>query len=343
MNNSVQKKVIVAGGNPGQWHANDRSFEAHLVNGVESWVFALNAEYICEKNLTPNIIAKVDLLILNLNAIKEPERLRHVYDLLNNRPSHVQVMLLLEGDMQWYLQPLPYLQQIFDASTIVNCINVHAESFIQSMTKTSVHTLGIPYPVHGVRGLVKPREQRSKTIHICPFLRMRRSEYQVAKKLNRPIRGFERRLSIKASTLFTNLKQYGSMFNRDVNKQYMSSILNDPSIDIIYEEGFERYYSIVADSALMLNFDERYTWGRHVLDAAALDVPMISTVNTGHAQKLFPELMIDSPFAIDQALDKAQKVLGDEAFAKQVSDYAWEQLQEYAPEKIVERMWKLLE
>lgn len=343
MNNSVQKKVIVAGGNPGHWHANDRAYEAHLVNGVEAWVFALNAEYVCEKNLTPSMIAKTDLLILNLNAIKEPRRLINVFELLINRPSHVQVMTLLEGDMLWYLKPLPFLQKIFDASTFVNCINIHAESFIQSMTHTPVHTLGIPYPVHGVRKLSKARSTRSNTIHICPFLRMRRSEYQVAKQLNLPIRGFERRLSVKPSTLISNKIHHGSMFQRDINKQYVSSILNDSSIDIIYEEGFHRYFSIVADSSLWLNFDERYTWGRYVLDAAALDVPIISTVNTGHAKKLFPDITIDSPFAIDQALDMAKRVLGDQAFSKQVSEYAWEQLQEYTPEQLTNRLWEILE
>jgi glycosyltransferase involved in cell wall biosynthesis len=171
---------------------------------------------------------------------------------------------------------------------------------------------------------------------------MRQNEYAVAKQLNLPIRGFERRLSVKPSTIMSNKRLYGSMFHRDANKQYIDGILNNPKIDIHYETRLDMYYSQAGKAKLWLNLDDRYTWGRYVLDAAALGVPIISTVNTGHASKLFPDFTVDSPFAIDEAVHLSQRILQDPEYAQSVCDQAWEGLQEYSPERMAQRLWKIL-
>lgn len=345
MINSMQSQlsnVLVVGGNPGQWTAEQRSYEAHYVNGVEAWVFALGGRYVHESLVTPRMIAESDLVIMNLNAIKEPQRLAKIRSLAEQRPSKVQWMTLLEGDMQWYLKPLPHLRELFDASTFVNCINVHAEAFIQSLTSSPVYTLGIPYPAEGIRSFATQHNQRDECVLICPFLRMRQNEYAIAKQLNLPIRGFERRLSVKPSTIMSNKRLYGSMFQRDVNKHYIDGIMNDPKIDIHYETRLDVFYAEAGKAKLWLNLDDRYTWGRYVLDAAALGVPIISTVNTGHATKLFPDLTVDSPFAIDQAVLIARTLLNDPEFAQSVCDRAWEGLQEYTPERVTQRLWTIL-
>jgi len=344
MNQVMQSipRVLVAGGNPGRWSADERAYESHYVNGVEAWVFALNGTYVPEKELTASMIAEYDLVMLNLNAIKEPQRLVKIRSLVENRPAYVHWMTLLEGDMQWYLKPLPHLKEIFNASTFVNCINAHAEAFIQSLTSAPVHTLGIPYPAEGIRNFSTPFSKRDECVLICPFLRMRQNEYAVAKQLNLPIRGFERRLSLKLSKLFSNYRTFGSMFQREVNKDYVQSIMNDPGIDIHYETRLDLYYALAGSARLWLNLDDRYTWGRYVLDAAALGVPIISTVNTGHTQKLFPDLTVSSPFAIDEAIELSRRVIEDQQFAQTACDIAWERLQEYTPENMKQRLWDIL-
>ncbi|MFM2133229.1 MAG: hypothetical protein RL156_510 [Bacteroidota bacterium] len=336
-------RVLVVGGNKGRWTAAERAHEAGLVSGVEAWVFATGGNYVCGRELTPAMIAEHDVVIMNLNAITEPQRLASVRALAENRPTHVQWVNLLEGDMRWYLRPLPHLRELFDAGTFVNCINVHAHPFIQSLTASPVHTLGIPYPAHGVRACATPWPQRKRSVHICPFLKTRWSEYAVAKNLSLPITGYERRLSRKLNTLVRNYQSTGSFVNRDINKQFADSIYHTPAVDVQYEMWFEDYYRFTSSSALWLNLDDRYTWGRFVLDAAALGVPLVSTISTGHSARFFPELTVQSPFDVTEAESMARRVLTDDAFAAQAADYAWEQLQEYTPQRMKEKLLNILE
>jgi hypothetical protein len=99
----------VVGCNLGTWKAQDRAYEAALVNGIESWVFASNGAYCNELDITPRMIEDVDIVIMNLNAIGSSKRLQQVRALAENRPKHVIWMTLLEGDMKSYLNPMPLL------------------------------------------------------------------------------------------------------------------------------------------------------------------------------------------------------------------------------------------
>ncbi|MFM8472451.1 MAG: glycosyltransferase [Candidatus Kapaibacterium sp.] len=336
-------QVLVVGGNAGTWDASERAHESSVTSGIEAWVFATGGRYVCGRDVTPDIIARHDIVIMNLNAIAEPEQLSSVRRLAENRPDHVHWMTLLEGDMKWYLKPLPHLRELFNASTFVNCINIHAHDFIRSLTTSPVHTLGIPYPAAGVRACATPRERRTRSVHICPFLRSRWNDYAVAKELDAPIRGFERRQSLKWKTLASNYRTTGSALDRDANRKYVQSIFHSPPVDIAYEMWFAEYYRHASASKLWLNLDDRFTWGRFVLDAAALGVPVISTASTGHAPRLFPELTVQTPFDIAEATRMAQRVLEDDAFSARVCEHAWEQLQEYAPKNMREKLWTILE
>lgn len=338
-----ERRVLVAGGNHGRWSAAERPQDASLVSGIESWVFATNGRYMRYDAVTADDVKSCDVLIMNLNAIGKPSELRHSLALAENRPSHVRWVTLLEGDMRTYLRPVPHLRELFNASTFVNCINVHAHDFIQSLTTAPVHTVGIPYPADGVRACATPRQQRTQSVHICPFLRSRWNEYAVAKDLGVPTRGFERRQSLKWKTLASNYRTTGSALDRDANRKYVQNIFHSPPVDVAYEMWFADYYRHASTSKLWLNLDDRFTWGRFVLDAAALGVPVISTASTGHAPRLFPELTVQTPFDIKEAAHMARRVLEDDAFSARVCEHAWEQLQEYAPDNMREKLWTILE
>lgn len=65
----ISPRILVVGGNVGTWKAQDRVYEADLLNGIESWVFASNGTYCNELDITPRMIADFDIVIMNLNAI----------------------------------------------------------------------------------------------------------------------------------------------------------------------------------------------------------------------------------------------------------------------------------
>ena len=339
---SQSPSVLVAGGNSGSWHFTERLRDSAWVSGIESWVYATKGRYKEYTTVTPDDVCTADVVIMNLNAIEKPGTMRKVRELAESRPAHVRWVTLLEGDMRSYLKPLPHLRELFDASTFVNCINVHAHDFFASLTSTPVHTLGIPYPAEGVRACSTPMEQRHRSVHICPFLRTRWSEYAVARQLHMPVRGFERRVSRSLRRLWSNYHRFGSATQTDINKQFVRSMYNTPPVDVSYEMWFDGYYAHASSSWIWLNLDDRYTWGRFVLDAAALGVPIISTASTGHARVMFPDTTVDTPFDVQTAVRYAQRLCEDVEFYKSVTETAWNKVQELRPELMTQRLWTLL-
>jgi hypothetical protein len=203
--------------------------------------------------------------------------------------------------------------------------------------------LGIPYPVDGVRACAIPWEHRSRSVHICPFLKTRWNEYQVATQLHIPIIGYERRLTRKFRNLLSNMRDCGTLFNVDINRTYISKLLHSSDLTVEYSKAFKEYYAHASSSLLWLNLDDRYTWGRYVLDAAALGVPIISTISTGHAPKLFPELTVQNPFDIDTALQMAHRIMDDDRFAKNACDYALEHIQEFKPDMMMKKLYTIID
>lgn len=334
--------VLVAGGNPGAWDYSERLRDAPWVSGIESWVYATAGRYKEYTEVTHDDVRNSDVVIMNLNAVEKPGNLRMVRELAETRPAHVRWVTLLEGDMRSYLRPMAHLREIFDASTMVNCINVHAHEFIASLTTAPVHTLGIPYPADGVRSCSTPLEQRQRSVHICPFLRTRWSEYAVARQLDMPVRGFERRVSRSMRRLWSNYRRFGSATRTDVNKQFVAKMYRQPPVDVSYEMWFDGYYAHAGSSWLWLNLDDRYTWGRFVLDAAALGVPIISTASTGHAPLMFPDITVNTPFDVQAAVLHAKRLCEDMEFYASVTRYAWDKVQDLRPEAMRQRLWTLL-
>ncbi len=340
--NSKHPRVLVVGGNSGEWSAEQKPQEARYVNGVEAWVYATNGRYASHQRFHSSQFDNVDIVIVNLNQIADPGRLKHMRYLAENRPSRVQWVTLLEGDMRDYLKPREHLRELFAASTMVNCINRHATAFIQELSSAPVHMIGIPYPVDGVRSQMTPINQRELRAQICPFVLQRWSEYHVARKLNIPISGMERRLTRKARRLLDNYLNYGSAWDKFHQFKSAEKLFTDPPIQMQHEAWFETYYRQCGSAKLWLNLDERYTWGRYVLDAAALGVPIISTLSTGHADILFPETTVATPFDVETAYTLAQRLLNDEQFYARVVEHAQQGIEEYAVDKVTKKLYQAL-
>ena len=70
-----------------------------------------------------------------------------------------------------------------------------------------------------------------------------------------------------------------------------------------------------------MNLDSRYTWGRYVLDAAALCIPIITTTATYHGPIFFPETTVPHAMDIDRAIEIGKRLTSDRDFYQHVAFY----------------------
>jgi hypothetical protein len=330
-------RVLVLGGNPGKWSARERLHEAEVTNGIEAWVFAFNGDYCCGDLLSVSEIANYDIVIGNLNSAFLDNHLQY----LRAKPRPVKWVALIEGSATDYLAPNPKIKEILDAADLVSVINSLSVDLFRSLTSTRVEYIGVPHPSEGIRALATPIEQRRKEAFLATFLSSRQTDYLAAKELNIPIVGCEPRLSRKLKTLPTLWKKYGS-FDPEYRMEKVRQYYNDPSLTVLPEKPFEEYFKYYGGSYLWINLDERYTWGRNILDAAALQIPVISTASTVHESALFPELQVSSPFAISEAVAIGKRLLSDAEFYRSVTDIPIELLAPFSPSSMKEKLLNCL-
>ncbi len=334
--------TLVVGGNPGRWSAHDRAHEAAHVSGIEAWVYALDGDYSSHDELRQSDIDSHELVILNTNRIEQPTHLKKLLGMMQKRSANTKVVCLLEGDMRDYLRPREYLRELFDSVDLINCINVHATEAIQLLTHTPVHYIGIPYPVEGVKSLRVQTQQRERRIHVCPFVLSRWTEVHLGQVLRLPMSGYEQQLSRRLRNVSSNYRKHGTLLNKGVLLQRASRMYPRHNLEVHAERWFSDYYRHAATALLWLNLDDRYTWGRHVLDAAALGVPIISTRSTGHAAILFPDCTVDTPFDVEAAAQKARRIIDDPEHYQSVITHADQALHMYRPEVIRHKLLSAL-
>lgn len=324
-------KVLVIAGIRERWSAKERQQQAATMNGVESWVYAFNGDYIGENSVTSDDIARYDIVIGNTNYIRQAKHAEKLLTLINNRPTHTKWITLIEGCASDYLIPSPYIKTIFDSSDMVNCINRHSLPFLQSLTSTKVEYIGIPYPVDEIVKLRIPIEKRNKSIFCCGLLLKRWNDYHVAKQLGLSYYGYERGFSRKLKYIAKNWSEHRSIFNQNKAFDTVRHIYNDPNLQIRKIASQNDYFSDNANAYMWLNLDDRYTWGRYVLDAAALGIPIISTDSTGHAAELFPLTTLNNEYNIEKAVELGKKLIEDFDFYKAVADYPFGKMEHLRP------------
>lgn len=335
-------KVLLIGGNPGRWTWKERLQDAPYDNGIEAWVHATQGTHVDHRSVTLDDVNRHDVVICNTNYIFKPGPMTKYVRLAEERRSNVRWVSLLEGDMRDYMRPDALIRRAFDASDLVNCINRHATEALQHITSTPVAYVGIPYPVDGVRTCATPIVERQRRVHICAFVLKRLNDHIVARQLGLPIDGYQSGIKRRPAEAYRNWKQYRTLLDKQAPFAMAEALYQDPHLTIHREVPMPVYYKAAGRNMLWINMDERFTWGRYVLDAAALGVPMVTTRSTGHADVLFPDTTVDTAFDVAEAARLARRLLDDADFYRHVSHQAQERVRQYDAAGVVQSLYQHL-
>ncbi len=322
-----EPKVLLLGGNRGRWSASQSLSEATTMNSGEAWAYAFNGDFIQNIAARPSDLKGYDIIIANADSFA----IKPLYQLLQARPAGCKWVTLLEGDMLDYIRPRPYVRDLLDGSDLINCINKHTEGFFKKLTSSPVKYIGFPYPAEGIRALSTPIPERRKEIFLAPMLLGRWLEYFCLKDIGVPLYGYEKRLSRKFRTIMKHLRIHRSL-NPNYFHEKVRSLYKDNSLEIRRETWLSEFFRHNSGAYLWFNLDPRYTWGRYVLDAAALQIPIVTTRSTGHAEKFFPKTMVETEFDIEQAYDLVCRLLNDRDFYEEVAKVPLELFDEFRPE-----------
>ncbi len=307
-------RLVLLGGNKGFWHANDRLAESATMTGIESWAFACNGDYRQAIRCKKEDLANYDIIIASYNHSDTDKLIR----LQEGRRKGCKWVTMIEADALTYIKPQQFMRELLDNSDLIICINRHTESFFKKFTTAKVVNLGLPYPAEGIRALSTPVKERRKEIFLAPMLLTRWTEYFCVRDLGVPFYGYEKRLSRTRKTIIKNLRKHGTVdpqfFFREARSLY-----NEPQLRIERETSLPNFFRYNGAASVWLNLDQRYTWARYVLDAAALQVPIITTHSTGHGEDFFPLTTIANEFEIDKAAELVKKLFSDADFYREVS------------------------
>lgn len=329
-----QPDALVVGGNRQPWKWSDRPDDVGVVSGVEAWVFALRGSYLWGGALCAKHLENHRLIILNLN----PEHLDRYDRLLRAVRERGKVVGLCEGGLAELAANWRMWSRVADQCDLVIAINAHGLSYLRSLTSTSVEHIGIPYPVDGVRLYATPIEARRSEILLCAPLLARPLDYLAARELGVRMIGYERTFPLRIRDVTRH-----RTLDRNTYVRRAQELYNDPMLDVLAQTTPQRYLERGARARIWMNIDPRYTWGRNVLDGAALGVPVVSTRETWHARFLFPDLVVDSPYDIAGATAIARMLLENDRFYGDVVERAGAGIEEYRADACVQKLDSIVE
>ncbi len=332
---SYTPKVLVLSGYGGRQKFAELPGDFH--NGTKSWAYALGGDYINTLRATPNDLQGYDIIIANSNPGKY---IKHLNMLAESRRGKTKWVTIIEGDATHYLTPNENFKDLLGNSDLINCINIFTLPFFRSMSDTNAEYIGMPYPVDEMSGFATPIENRKKEVMICHKLLLRWNDRLVARKLGMPYYGFEKRFHRGA-------KHIGEIVsNKTLNPNYyfnkVKNIYDDPNLGIKNHIVANKFYSENSSAYLWLNLDERYTWGRFVLDAAALRIPIITTKSTGHGMEFFPDTCLENEFEIDKAIEIGRRLIDDEEFYRHVAEYPAGKMEHLKADAMKEKLFAAL-
>ena len=322
-----EPKVLLLHWNRGRWRAKERPRQALTENACETWVFAFDGDFLNTSIAKPSDLTGYDIIIAN----SDPIHLKQLCALSASRPAGTKWVTLLEGDALDYIKPRPDIRELLDSSDLVNCINKYSTTYFKKFTSAPVEFIGFPYPAESIRALSTPVDKRRREIFLAPMLLSRWLEYFCVKDLGIPFFGYEKRLSRKLRTIFQTLTKY-----RTIDPKYfhgkVHSLYRDTSLMIRGEKPLEDFFKEASAASMWLALDQRYTWGRYVLDAAALQIPIITTRSTGQAEHFFPQTMLENEFEIDKARELILRLFQDKDFYEVVANIPLEKFDHLRPE-----------
>lgn len=332
-------RVLVIGGNPGRWNSRERAHLAPFATGIEAWVHATQGAYIDHASVTQTDINRYDVVICNTNRAGDSAAVSKYAQLAEERRDSVLWVSLLEGDLRQYMRPSAYVRRALDASTLVNCINDNATDALRHTTSARVEYIGIPYPVGSVNSLATPIGRRDRRVFLCGFLPHRWNDVAVGRELGIPMDGYHVRMHRKLGNLWSNWRQFGTLYDSSAPLRQATQAFDVEDLHVRPETGTQDYLGAMGANALWINLDERYTWGRYVLDAAALGVPIVTTRSTGHGRVLFPRTTVETAFSVVEAVRYARTLLSDQDAYTHVAAYAQEHIWQYDAPVIVQSLY----
>jgi hypothetical protein len=296
-------------------------------NACETWVFAFDGDYLNTGLAKPSDLEGYDIIIANSEHIHLEKLLR----LSESRPKSCKWVTLIEGDAFDFVKPRPFVKTLLDSSDLVNCINKYTEDYFQSLTTAPVRFIGFPYPAEQMRSFAVPFEERKREIFLSPMLLNRWLEYFCARQLNVPMYGYEKRLTRTMLTIWKNMTFHRS-FDRLHYMKKARRLYNDPQLEVRREVPLKEYLQDNRSAAVWLNLDHRYTWGRYVLDAAALQIPIVATRSTGQMEDFFPKTMLENEYEVVRARELLTCLLSDSDFYREVATVPLERFDHLRPE-----------
>jgi len=314
-----EPRVVVISSNTGRWSARERLSDYETQNGVEAWVHAFQGDYIGYEIVSKRDIQNYDIVIANTTHIG----LNHLPKLISlgeSRPASVKWVTLIEGSATDYLKPNKEVVKSLNLSDLVNVINRYTVSFFQAMTHVKCAYIGIPYPVEHIAKMALPVEKRRARALLCTRLARRWSDYFVANAIGIESYGYEQRISRKLKRIHETWALHKSL-NPNKYFKVIQECYRDNDLEVRRDVGQREFFIHNADAFMWINLDDRYTWGRYVLDAAALRIPIITTRSTGHGEDLFPETTLEDEFQVDKAVAIGKRLLCDPDFYHYVATY----------------------
>lgn len=327
-------RAIVLAYLPDRFSASDTP--RRLTNCTEGWAYAVGGKYHGRPVPTLDQMREYDLVLANL----DPSLLADYVPLQEKRPANQRWVSLIEGCGADYFHPSKLLLSVMDGSDLISGINRHSISYLRRITRAPVEWIGVPHPSEEIAALGTAWEDRANEALVCPTKNFYPS-LLVANALGLTVTRYLPKVSRKLKSLKIYMKHRD--FRRDVLlRQWESEPSSVPRIARM-ENDLPDFWRQAGRCRIWINLDPRYTWGRYVLDAAALGVPIIATRSTDHAPVLFPETTVESPFDVEEAIRIGKRLIADEAWAKKVAAYAKANLHTFSAEECAKRLYAALD
>ena len=327
-------RAVVLNEFAGRWNYADPPEMFVNASGVAAWALALKGDYWGGNAPSPSELGAYELVVANLF----PTHIAAYARLAAARPRGVKWVSLIEGSGELYYDEVPGLREALDHSDLVISINRHTTPLIQALTSTPVHYHGIPYPVEAMRARRVPLSARRPEVLLCPRS-LRTPSIEVVKRCGLTVRAYAPKVSRKVSNVPKYIRE--GRYSKDIEVRKLEALLPQGSI-VGYEKYDAPYFAETAGCLLWVNLDPRFTWGRFVLDAAALGIPIVSTESTGHGSLLFPKTTVKDAFQVKDAIDIAQRLVEDGSFYEETVAWADAHIQPFGYEASAQALLAML-
>lgn len=292
------------------------------LNGIHNWALSLGADHPLLWKMTPQLLQKYDVVFANC----EPKWIGHLCMLQDQTRRTTKWITLIESDISGYTSPSAGLLKLLRNSTLIININKLTTPFLSAISNVPVLDIGIPYPSLEVGNRYK-RPDKVKMEALCTLKEDFAPSLAAATLAGVPCTAFVSKASRKLANLplfirsrSTSKFLYAEEYGRTYQNRALTFTLRLESICEFLD--YARHFRA------WIHLDPRHTWARGVLDGAALGIPVVSCANTVHAELLFPDITVESPYDSVAAASHLRRLMDDQEFANEVGLKAQERIRD---------------